>query len=50
MPWTRKQVRLLLSKGSPLSEDEQRKMKEELHRNPALGHAKKGSSALKKKK
>jgi len=49
LPWTRKQVKLLLSKGSPLSDDEQRKMKEELHRNPKMGHAKKGSQALKKK-
>ena len=50
MPWTRRQVKLLLSKGSPLSPDEQRKMKEELHRDPSLGHARKGSAALKKKK
>jgi hypothetical protein len=50
MPWTRRQVKLLLSKGSPLSPDEQRKMKEELHLNPALGHAKKGPAALKRKK
>jgi hypothetical protein len=49
LPWTRRQVKKLLSSGSPLSEDQQRKMKEELHRNPKLGHAKKGSEALKKK-
>lgn len=48
MPWTRKQVRLLLSSASPLSEEQQSKMKSELHANPSLGHKKKGSAALKK--
>lgn len=48
MPWTRRQVKLLLSKASPLTAKEQQKMKGELHRNPSLGHAKKGSEALKK--
>jgi hypothetical protein len=47
MPWTRKQVKKLLSKGSPLSAEQQEKMKSELHANPAMGHAKKGSKALK---
>jgi len=42
MPWTRKQVKKLLSSGSPLSEEQKAKMKDELHRNPALGHARKG--------
>lgn len=41
MPWTRQQVKYLLSKGSPLSEEEKKKMKGELHSNPSLGHAKK---------
>lgn len=50
MPWTRKQVKLLLSKGSPLSTSQQDKMKSELHQNPQMGHAKKGSKALKRKK
>ena len=50
MPWTRKQVRLLLSDASPLSEQQKTKMKAELHRSPSLGHAKKGSKALKKSK
>lgn len=49
MPWTRKQVKLLLSKYSPLSEGKKEEMKGELHENPALGHAKKGSAALKRK-
>lgn len=49
MPWTRKQVKLLLSKVSPLSAAQQEKMKSELHANPAMGHAKKGSIRLKKK-
>jgi hypothetical protein len=43
MPWTRKQVKLLLSKAIPLSKDEQSKMKKELHDNPALGHKRKGA-------
>lgn len=47
-PWTRKQVKLLLSKASPLSGQQQTKMKAELHSNPQMGHAKKGSEELKK--
>lgn len=50
MPWTRQQVKYLLSSGSPLSSQQQTKMKGELHANPAMGHKKKGSAALKKKK
>lgn len=46
MPWTPKQVRLLLSKYSPLSAEQQTKMKGELHANPAMGHARKGSEEL----
>lgn len=49
MPWTRKQVKKLLSSGSPLTSEQKDKMKAELHANPKLGHAKKGSEALKKK-
>jgi hypothetical protein len=48
MPWTRKQIKLLLSKYSPLSSSQQDKMKSELHANPQMGHARKGSSELKK--
>lgn len=48
MPWTRKQVKKLLSKGSPLSPEQKDKMKRELHKNPAMGHKKKGSKALKR--
>lgn len=43
MPWTPRQVRYLLSSGSPLSGDRKTKMKGELHQNPRLGHYKKGS-------
>ena len=50
MPWTRQQVKYLLSSGSPLSGGQQQKMKGELHANPAMGHKKKGSKALKKPK
>lgn len=48
MPWTRKQVKKLLSKGSPLSEAQKEKMKGELHANPKMGHAKKGSKQMKR--
>ena len=41
MPWTPRQTRYLLSKVSPLSEDEKDKMKSELHANPALAHKRK---------
>ena len=41
MPWTRRQVRKLLSSGSPLSEEQKDKMKAELHDNPAMGHKRK---------
>lgn len=43
MPWTRKQVELLLSDRSPLTQEQKAKMKAELHANPQLGHAKKGA-------
>lgn len=44
MPWTPKQTRYLLSKGSPLSTAEKNKMKGELHANPQLAHARKGAT------
>jgi hypothetical protein len=43
MPWTRKQVKYLLSNGSPLSSSQKEKMEAELHANPAMGHKKKKS-------
>ena len=43
MPWTRRQVKYLLSKGSPLSGSQKKKMEGELHEDPSLGHAKKGA-------
>ena len=46
MPWTPKQKRYLLSKGSPLKPAQKQKMVSELHANPELGHMKKGSSPL----
>lgn len=46
MPYTRRQVKYLLSGGSPLSGQQKNKMVGELHANPAMGHAKKGSKAL----
>jgi hypothetical protein len=48
MPWTRKQVKLLLSQYSPLNPAQKSKMHRELHADPAMGHAKKGSQELKK--
>ena len=44
MPWTRQQVKYLLSKVSPLSKGQKSKMVGELHANPAMGHKKKGST------
>lgn len=48
MPYTRKEVKFLLSSGSPLSAGQKAKMKTELHANPSLGHQKKGSAAMKR--
>ena len=48
MPWTPAQVRLFLSKYSPLKPAQQKKMKAELHENPAMGYARKGSEELKR--
>jgi len=42
MPWTRLQVKYLLSSGSPLSSGQKDKMKRELHANPKMGHKRKG--------
>lgn len=50
MPWTPREKRFLLSASSPLSDAQKQKMKGELHANPKLGHARKGSKALKKVK
>ena len=48
MPWTEAQVRYLLSKGSPLSEEEKKKMKRELHEHPEWGHKRRGERLEKK--
>ena len=48
MPWTRQEVKFLLSKGSPLSEEQKQKMKDELQEDPEMGHEKKGSKAMKR--
>jgi hypothetical protein len=50
VPWTRKQVKKLLSDSSPLTAEQKLKMQRELHANPSLGHARKGSKALKRNK
>lgn len=46
MPWTRQQVKYLLSSGSPLSSQQKAKMKGELHENPEMGHARRGAHRL----
>jgi hypothetical protein len=48
MPWTRRQVKYLLSDVSPLSGAQKDKIKGELHENPKMGHAHKGSDELKR--
>jgi hypothetical protein len=48
MPYTMKEVRYLLSSGSPLSMQQQDKMKQELHENPAIGRQRKGTAAMKR--
>lgn len=48
MPYTRKEVRYLLSSVSPLSDEQKQKVKDELHANPSLGHKKKGSKEMKR--
>ncbi len=50
MPYTRRQVRYLLSKVSPLSEGQKSKVKTELHNDPSLGHKRKGSKEMKRGK
>lgn len=50
MPWTPKQVKKLLGDKSPLTPEQKQKMQAELHANPSLGHAVKGSKALKRPK
>jgi hypothetical protein len=50
MPWTERQVKKLLGADSPLTPEQKAKMTAELAKNPALGRAKKGSPALKRKK
>jgi hypothetical protein len=44
VPWTPRQARYLLSKGSPLTAAQRKKMDSELKANPAL--ARKGGTSL----
>lgn len=48
MPYTQREVRFLLSSGSPFSEKKKNEVKAELHANPALGHGRRGSEAMKR--
>jgi len=50
LPWTRQQVKYLLSEGSPLSDKQKSKMKSELHEDPSLGHKVKLSEVMKRRK
>lgn len=50
MPWTPKQVKKLLGDKSPLTPEQKQKMQAELDKDPSLGHARKGSAALKRPK
>jgi len=50
LPYTPKQTRYLLSTGSPLTKLQKFKMVGELHADPSLGKAIKGSALLKKPK
>lgn len=47
MPWTPRQFRFLMSKGSPLTEAQKEKDKGEAHADPSMVHKRKGSAALK---
>jgi hypothetical protein len=46
MPWTPRQFRFLMSKGSPLSGAQKEKDKAEAHANPAMVHMRKGESRM----
>lgn len=46
MPWTNRQFRFLMSKGSPLTEEEKDKDKAEAHADPSMVHMRKGSSRM----
>jgi hypothetical protein len=46
MPWTKRQVRFLESKDSPLTSSQREKMNSELHDNPSMGHMKKGAKGM----
>lgn len=46
MPWTMKQFRFLMSKGSPLTEGQKAKDKAEAHADPAMVHERKGSAGF----
>lgn len=46
MPWTMKQFRFLMSKGSPLTAAQKTKDKAEAHADPSMVHQKKGSAGF----
>jgi hypothetical protein len=45
VPYTEQQVRLFMSKGSPLNATEKEKVRGELHADPGMGHKKPGPAA-----
>ena len=48
MPYTQREVRFLLSSASPFSNNKKDEVKTELHADPALGHQRRGSEAMKR--
>ena len=50
MPWTNRQFRFLMSKGSPLSQEKKSSMVAEAHQNPGLIHKSKESAFAKAKR
>lgn len=48
MPYTQREVRFLLSSASPFSNKKKDEVKAELHSDPALGHQRRGSEAMKR--
>lgn len=48
MPYTQREVRFLLSNASPFSKQKKNEVKAELHEDPALGHQRRGSEAMKR--
>jgi hypothetical protein len=46
VPWTQKQFRYLMSKSSPLTDEQKQNDKAEAHANPSMTHRKKKSNII----